>query len=259
MKKFTIKQFKEQYGTEDQCMEKVYTLSYSHLKYCPNCNKSFSYTRLKDRRAYQCTKCNNQIYPTKGTIFEKSSTPLTYWFYSIFLFTASKNGISAKELERQLGVTYKTAWRMLKQIRLLLTQDSNKLSGIVELDETYVGGKNKNRHKDKKFKYTQGRAYKDKTPVFGMLERNGSVYAYTVDNVKSSTLQPIIYNRIKPGSTIMTDEWNSYSGISNHYEHQMVFHGKGQYVDGECYTNGLENFWSIVSQLILRDHYVKER
>jgi transposase-like protein len=162
----------------------------------------------------------------------------------------SKNGLSACELQRHLGVTYKTAFRMLRQIRTLIENDESLFSGVVELDETYIGGKNKNRHHDKKVEHSQGRSYKDKKPVFGILQRGGKVNAYYVPNVRSATLKPIICDKVEVGSSLMTDEWNSYSGLSAYYDHQICYHGRKQYVNGDCSTNGLENFWSIVKRSI---------
>ncbi len=248
--KFTIKQFREQYSTEEACLNKVFSITYGDTKNCLKCGENITYKRVLNRRCFQCPKCKHQFYPCAGTIFEKSTTPLMYWFYAIFLFTVSKNGLSAYELQRQLGVTYKTAWRILNKLRSMLNNDENSFSGIVELDETYVGGKNKNRHHNKKFKYTKGRSYADKVPVFGILQRGGKVSAYVVPDVRTNTLKPIIYSKIQRGSTIMTDEWNSYNGLCYSYDHQFVNHGTGNYVKGDCWTNGLENFWSIVKRTI---------
>ena len=146
---------------------------------------------------------------------------------------------------------------MLKQIRMLISNDESIMKGVIELDEAYIGGKNKNRHKDKKVKNAQGRAYKDKSPVFGILERSegGSsrVIAYTLRDVKAQTLQSVVYEKVAPGSAIMTDEWNAYTGLNKDYEHGICFHGRGNYVSGvnsEIYTNGLENFWSTVKRSI---------
>lgn len=189
-KKYTIKQFREEYPDEKACLDKVFKLIYADLKTCPKCNCVVSYRRISTRRSYQCPKCYNQLYPTKGTIFEKSTTPLTYWFYAMFLFTISKNGLSAMELMRQIGVTYKTAWRMLRQIRTLIKADNSLMEDIVSADECFIGGKNKNRHWDKKVKNSQGRSFKDKTPVMGMLS-NGKVRAFVVKDTKSESLHPV--------------------------------------------------------------------
>lgn len=250
-KTYTINNFKTDYPTDEACLNKIFMLRTESLKRCPKCGKEVTFQKVKDRRCYYCPKCYYQYYPTKGTIFEKTTTPLTYWFYSIFLFTTSKNGLSACELQRQIGVTYKTAFRMLHQIRTLLSDDSELFNGIIELDESYIGGKNKNRHKDKRVKNSQGRSYKDKIPIFGILQRGGNVSAYVVSDVKSLTLTPIIVNKVAFGSKIMTDEWNSYSSLRNlNYSHEVVYHSRGEYVKNNCYTNGLENFWSVVKRTI---------
>jgi transposase-like protein len=191
-----------------------------------------------------------QVYPCVGTPFEKTRTPLTHWFLAIYLFAISKNGMSACELQRNIGVTYKTAFRMLQQIRKLIQNDESLLSGVIELDETYVGGKNKNRHYDKKAEKSQGRAYVDKAPVFGMIERDGRVIAYQVPDVKGTTLKPIIFKKIEVGSDLMTDEFNVYSGLGKFYNHQICDHGKKQYVNGKASTNCMENFWSVVKRTI---------
>ncbi|NJK70997.1 MAG: transposase, partial [Thermales bacterium] len=125
--KLTIKDLRVHFSTDDQCLDYLFSTKYNKQEVCPKCNRTFNYSRVKERRAYQCNHCNSMISPTAGTIFHKSETQLNLWFYTIFLFCVSKNGVSAKELERQLGVTYKTAWRMAKQIRSLFEDDANPL------------------------------------------------------------------------------------------------------------------------------------
>jgi transposase-like protein len=172
----------------------------------------------------------------------------------MYLFSQSKNGVSAKEIERQLGVTYKTAFRMLHKIRSLLTADSALLNGIIELDETFVGGKNKNRHKDKKVKGCQGRSFKDKTPVFGMLQRDGDVKAFVVPNTNTESLIPHAFNHIEKGATVYTDEWYAYGKLSERYTHAEIDHSKGEYADGDITTNRVENFWSNVKRTLSGTH-----
>jgi transposase len=251
---YTIKQFLEEYSTEDKCLDKIYKLTCGGA--CDKCGEVKTFVRVKGRRCYQCPKCYYQVYPTAGTVFEKTRTPLTYWFFAIFLFTVSKNGLSACELQRHLGVTYKTAFRMLHQIRTLIENDESLFSGVVELDETFIGGKNKNRHWDKKVKNSQGRSYQDKTPVFGVLERGGRVNAYAIADTKGDTLKPLVYKYVELDSVIMTDEYNAYRGLSVYYDHQICDHSRRQYVNGDCSTNGLENFWSIVKRSI-NGSYIK--
>ncbi len=155
----------------------------------------------------------------------------------MFLMSQSKNGVSAKELERHLGVTYKTAWRMAKQIRILMEQKPSMLSGNVEADETYIGGKGKNNKR--------GRGAENKTAVFGLVERQGDVKAQTVGNVKSATLIPIIAENVEQGSTLMTDEFRSYNASKSYgFGHETVNHSAKEYVKGLAHTNTLEGFWS---------------
>lgn len=251
MKNYTITQFRKEYSTDAVCLDKIWKLKFGNLTTCPKCLRETTFRRITTRTCYQCVNCYHQIHPTKNTIFEKSTTPLILWFYAMYLFTASKNGLSAKEIERQLGVSYKTAWRMLMQIRSLLDTDIELLEGVFEVDETYVGGKNKNRHKDKRVMNSQGRAGIDKTPVFGMLNRQGNVYAYKVPDTTILTLMPIIKAVAKEGSTLHTDEFNTYKGLKNHnYQHETVNHSIGNYTMNDCTTNRMENYWSIVKRTI---------
>jgi len=142
--KFTIKQFNEMYPDDSACLQQIFDNRYGNVNECPHCNKTTKFYRTAEgRKCYSCEWCGYQIHPLAGTIFHKSSTSLKSWFYAMFLFSCSKNGVSGKELERQLGVTYKTGWRMAKQIRMLFDEGIDLLTGVVEIDETYVGGKEK--------------------------------------------------------------------------------------------------------------------
>jgi transposase len=254
--KFTIKQFREQYPDENACLNKVFELSFPGLTCCPKCSKEVTFRRIPTRMCYQCPKCYYQLFPMAGTIFERSTTPLTHWFYAMFLFCVSKNGISAMELMRQIGVTYKCAWRMLRQIRKLIQTDTDLMEGIVEADETFVGGKNKNRHYDKKVEQSQGRSFKDKTPVMGILS-GGKVRAFVVKNTKTSSLRPLIHGNVKFGSLLVTDEWMGYNGLTGSYDHRVVDHRRGQYVDKDGNTsNRIENFWSVLKRT-LKGSYIQ--
>jgi len=177
-----------------------------------------------------------------GTIMEKSATPLRLWFYAMFLMASTRCGISAKQLERELGVTYKTAWRMFKQIRSMLTDDIVLEGSSVEADETYVGGKSHGK---------RGRPGPDsnKTPVFGMVERKGKVIAKVVPNVKAATILPIIKERVLEKSMVYTDELATYNRLPElGYRHKRVHHASKVYVMGDAHTNTVEGFWSLVKR-----------
>lgn len=232
--RYTIKQFQKQFPTDESCLAHIFNQRFPDGYKCPKCGKD-DFHPVKNRRSYACS-CGYQVYPTEGTIFHKSSTSLVLWFYAIFLMAQSKNGVSAKELERHLGVTYKTAWRMAKQIRKLMSDNDEPFDGEVEADETYVGGKRCGK---------RGRGAEGKTPVFGVVKRQGSIKTSIVENVRQVTLMPLIKKMVKSGSLIFTDESNSYNKVeSMGYCHEKVKHGKNEYVRGNTHTNTIEGFWS---------------
>jgi len=162
MKKYTIKDFNKDFPDDDACLEWLRNYLYPELIDCPNCQRPTKHHRIKSKKVYGCDYCGHQISPTARTIFHKSSTPLKLWFYAIFMMSSTRCGISAKQIERETGVTYKTAWRMFKQIRSLLQEVYHTSNGEFEADETYIGGK----HKGKR-----GRGSENKTPVFGVAHR----------------------------------------------------------------------------------------
>lgn len=235
------------YSTDDACLDSIFNQKFGNLKSCPECTKPTKFYRIAKRKCYACSHCGHQLHPLSGTIFHKSSTPLKLWFYAMFLFANSKHGVSGKELERQLGVTYKTAWRMAKQIRLLFAQDhSTKLKKTVEVDETYVGGRRKG---------PRGRGAAHKTPVVGIVQRGGDVRAIVTPNTKMKVLLPFILNNVKKFSTVMSDEYRSYRMVHLFgYDHHTITHGKYQWADGDCYTNTIEGFWSILKNSIRGTH-----
>jgi len=235
MERFTIKDFNAQYPDDDACVEAIFKNRYGALRICPGCEKKTRFYRVKARKCYACQSCGYQLHPLADTIFHKSDTPLKSWFYAIYLFANSKNGVSAKELERQLGVTYKTAWRMAKQIRVLFKSPTRKLSKTVEIDDTYIGGTSHG---------IKGRGAKGKTTVMGLVQRNGRVIAKVTPDLSLPTVQPFIESHVKKGARLMSDEFLTYRKVRKGYRRGFITHSSGQYVRGNVHTNTIEGFWS---------------
>lgn len=248
MDKYTIRQFNTDFPDDDACLEcivkQVYP-TYPDGIHCRTCGEVRKHHRIRGRKAYSCDHCGTHVYPLAGTIFEKSSTSLKSWFYAMYLMASTRCGISAKQLERELGVTYKTAWRMFKQIRGLMGEEIERLSGEVEADETYVGGREKGK---------PGRPGKQssKTPVFGVVERGGKVAALVTSDASKATLQPIIREHVLPKSLIYTDEWRAYDGLDGEkeYVHHRIHHEQKVWVVGNVHTNTIEGFWSQLKRSI---------
>src|SRR5215213_3583192 len=188
MQKYTLLDFEKQFPNDDVCLEWLKNYLYPDGIFCVTCQKITNHYKVASRKSYSCQTCGNHVHPTADTIYHKSSTPLRLWFYAVYLMASTRCGISAKQLERELGVTYKTAWRMFKQIRSMLSEDCDPLSGKVEVDETYVGGKAKNMHKEVRERRIQGRGSVGKVPVVGAVQRAGRVVAKTAASVNAETL-----------------------------------------------------------------------
>jgi transposase len=192
--RYTIQDFNREFPDNDSCLQYLFNQRFSNAV-CPSYGKAGNYHRQANTSHFVCSCGKHQTSPKKDTIFENSSSDLYKWFFAIFLFSNSKNGVSAKELQRQLGVTYKCAWRIAKQIRSLFSENTEPFNGTVEVDETYIGGRAKGK---------RGRGSDKKTPVVGLVEREGSVRAVVTENVKSSTVMPLIKDNVKKGSVVMT-------------------------------------------------------
>jgi transposase-like protein len=245
MMKFTLKDFMQMFPDDDTCLDYIRNEWFPGVIECPTCGKTAKFYRITTRKVYGCEFCGHQISPTAGTIFHKSPTPLTTWFYVIYLIAQTRGGISAKQIQRETGVTYKTAWRMCKQIRGMLSQDFDKMSGEVEVDESYFGGEEKNKHTSKRTKGTQGRSTKTKTAVFGMVQRGGKLEARAVKNVRGDTILPIVDANIEKGTQVYSDEFNVYKALPEMgYKHDSVPHAEKIYVLGDAHTNTIEGFWS---------------
>jgi len=248
MKPYTLKQFQTQFPDDATCLEWLKNYLYPDGIYCIKCEAVTKHHRVVSRPSYSCDRCGHHVHPTADTIYHKSPTPLTTWFYATYLMAQTRCGISAKQIQRETGVTYKTAWRMFKQIRSML-DDNKPLGGKghgVEMDEAYFGGERKNGG-GRGLRTDKGEQYK--TVVVGMAERKGRIVATVAPDAKSATLLTTAREFVLPKSTVFTDEYNCYDGMSRMtegYQHRRINHSEKVYVMGDIHTNTVEGFWSLV-------------
>jgi len=249
--KQTVQTFFKRFPDDESCLTHLFETRFGQGHTCSKCEKSAKWYRIKAERAYSCQWCGHHLHPTVGTPFAKSRTSLQLWFFAIFLFTKSRNGVSGKELQRQLGVTYKTAWRMGHEIRkhMANVDGDTPLGGsgkIVQIDEAFIGG------------YEKGaRGGKGKAIVLGMLENNGDVMTKVIPDRKEFTLFPHIGENVKAGTEIHTDEHKGYVNLGDEkaYTHKTVNHSKEEYVgkDGQT-TNSVEGFFMHLKRTIKGTH-----
>ncbi|MFA5374598.1 MAG: IS1595 family transposase [Dehalococcoidia bacterium] len=245
----------------DVCIDFVVKLRWPDGVACPTCG-STDIRYIKTRHIWECKAQHpkRQFSVKVGTIFEDSAIGLDKWLAAIWMIANAKNGISSYEIARGIGVTQKTAWFMMHRIRLAMGTDSGKLSGTVEADETYIGGKAKNMHKDKKDKVIHRRGGAGKVAVMGLLERHGigdkpsKVQAKIITDNSRRTIPPAVRESVTSGSNLITDALYSYNDLDNEYIHEVIDHAES-YVNGHVHTNGIENFWSLLKRAI-RGTYV---
>lgn len=238
------------FSTEAKCAEYLAIKRWGSNPTCVKCGHSKVYELKGKTKRYKCAKCREQYSIRVGTIFEDSKISLQKWFVAIYLITAHKKGISSLQLSRDLSVTQKTAWFMLHRVRYALGMEpTEQLDNVVEVDETFVGGEEGNKHYTKRDRHNIGG--RGKAAVVGMVERGGTLVAKAVPNRTAETLTPLLSNTVKAGSTIHTDEWKGYNRLARVYDHQMVKHGIGEYVRGAVHTNTIEGFWSLLQRSII--------
>ncbi|MNJ89863.1 ISXO2-like transposase domain protein [compost metagenome] len=214
--------------------------------------------KCKDNK-YRCKNTGKYFNVKTNSMFDNTKIELQKWFLAIWLVCSYKKGISSVQLSKELGITQKSAWFMLQRIRACFgIENNNNLEGIVEADESFYGGKNKNRHADKKVKNSQGRSFKDKTPIVGLIERGGKMTAVVVKDTKRETIQPIIRKYVAKGSILISDDWMGYNGIESHVHHYSIKHSdkgyKHDYDSSVIHTNTVEGAWKIMKNS-LRDMY----
>lgn len=236
------------YSNETVCVEYLSSLKWNNAtRCCPRCGSTAVYG-MRTRPCFKCRDCKKQFSIKVGTIMQDSPLPITKWVPAIWMVVNCKNGISSCEMARALEITQKSAWHMNHRIRAAVANNSlAKLSGTVEADETYVGGLEKNRHKDKK-KDAQGGA--GKAVVFGAVERGGAVQSRVIDGATRQDIENHVISSVSIGSRLFTDEHAGYGRMGIIYDHKTVNHSEGEYVSGEAHTNTIENFWSLVKRAL---------
>lgn len=229
----TFKSFMQQYPNDDACLEHLMNIRFGITHHCQNCDRKSTHYRITKRQCYSCEWCGHHVYPKAGTPFEKSRTSLHSWFFAIYLFTVSRNGVSAKELQRQLGVTYKTAWRMARLIRAHMG-DANTIPPLgkpntsVEIDIGYAGTKHQ------------------RAPLLGIAERQGNIVVRRVKNRAEISTIPYVLEHVSPGVTVASDKERGFGDLVHYgYDHETINKAKGFYTDGNTHTNTVEAFWSL--------------
>lgn len=254
MAKYTFQQFQADFPDDAACLAKLMEIQYGGTAtHCPICDKRTQFHAMSKRRAFACQECGHHIYPAAGTIFHKSRTPLTKWFFAMYLMTSTRHGVAAKEIERQLGVTYKCAWRMCHELRkLMAVADANTRGPIggpdkhVEIDETLVGGVIKGEG--------PGQHRANKTVVMGIVERGGKIVAGPVPDTSKQTLEPIVTQNVVPGTVITTDEAYAYSDLGRAYKHETIVHSAEEFARGVHHTNTIEGHWSLFKRAVRGTH-----
>jgi transposase len=250
--KYTFKQFQAEYPDDAACLEAMMKVQFGGTKItCPSCGVADAqFHAMSARKAYACQECGHHIYPCAGTIFHKSSTKLTNWFFAMYLMTSTRHGVAAKELERQIGCTYKTAWRMAHELRKLMAGADNHrpLKGHVEIDETIVGGRQTREDKRRKGD--------NKTVVMGLVERGpeGILRAGPIRDTTMTELEFHVFDNVEKGSVVSTDEWKGYGKIGRAYTHGTVNHSEKQYISGIFHVNSIEGHWGQFKRSISGTH-----
>lgn len=252
--KMTVRQFFARFPNDDACLQHIMEVRFGMRHDCQTCGVEATFHKLTNRKAYSCSQCGAHLYPCAGTIFQDSRTPLTLWFYAIYMFVTTRHGVSGKELQRQLGVTYKTAYRMGQQIRKLMGKADSipMMQGHIEMDEAYVGGRRPGAH---------GRGALGKTILFGIKERGGNIAVEVVPNVKKETLRAITLDAVSPWSIVSTDQFLGYNLLKHEgYVHGTVNHTKKEYarydadMDVVHHVNNVESFWRLFKRSVASTH-----
>lgn len=251
--------FRERYPDDDACLDRIFQLRFGNLV-CPKCENDKPFERVKKRRSYYCTTCGFQVYPTKDTVFEKSTTPLSYWFYAMFLQTTTRNGVSAKELERLMNICYTTALRMNHQIKRLIAKykkdNKSKMEGeVIQIDEVYLGQSLVNMsHKQRaKIKDNDLTKFDNKTGVMGFVsDKNEVRFEVMTDN---KTFKQRVKKHVPKSAIIVTDGHLGYEGLNLHYkQHEVVNHAIREFKKGKYHVNSVESAWALLRRTVYGTH-----
>jgi transposase-like protein len=240
----TLTDFTDYFCDEATCVAHFTASRFRTGEYCPHCRHDKIY-KCGNGKRYQCAKCKQDFTIRTKTVFGESKLPLRKWYMAIYLLATSGKGISSVQLAKQIGVTQKTGWFIDHRVRSAMQQNKGQIFGTIEVDETYVGGLEKNKHASKRTAGTRGRSVKTKTPVVGMIQRGGEIRAKVVERVSMATVENNIKEHAAKGSQIISDDFLSYARIGKMFPHKSVSHVRGEYVNGDAHTNSIESFWAL--------------
>ena len=258
---FGVAQLFRMFPDEDACWKWLEKVRWRGEPVCPHCGavEKIGSPPPSKPHHWWCKSCRKHFTATTGTVMHSRRRPLQDWVYVIYLVLTARKGVSALQLKHELGCHYRTSWHMLHRVREACAGGDFKLDGIVEIDEMYVGGKEANKHADKKL--NAGRGTVGKVPVLGMRERGGKLIAKPIEGTDKGTIQGEVFRNVKTGSTIFTDEHGAYGGLGPlFFDHQSVNHSLKQWVDGICHTNSIESVWAVLRRSIVGSwHHVSRK
>jgi transposase-like protein len=245
-------QMMDAFPNEQVCIDHLKGILWKNGEYCPHCGHDKIY-HFSDKKTHKCAQCREPFSIKVGTIFEDTKLPLRKWFMAIWLLTSHKKGIASTQLAKDLKITQKSAWFMLHRLRhaARTRSFSRPLDGQVEADESFFGGKERNKHKLKRVPNASGAV--GKSIVFGVMERAGELRTKHIEDIAEARRE--VTFSVKPGANLMTDEHAIYRGLSSRYDHQTINHGKGQYVLGDTHTNSIEGVWSLFKRQVYGIHH----
>jgi transposase-like protein len=243
------------FPTKKICIKHLEQTRWPNGPVCPYCACQNNY-KLKGEDRYHCLSCRTSFSVLVGTIFQGTKTDLQKWFVAISMMLNAKRGIAARQLARDIDVNKNTAWSMAMRIRSAMQQGDVMLSGVVQCDEAAIGGKNANKHHNKKIKNCQGRSFKGKLVVLGVRNRKGAIVTQMAPSTNTSDIHPFLFKNVEKGAILHTDEWKGYRGLNDHYTRVMCNHEHKEFVsEAGATTNSMENFWSIVKRGVIGNYY----